>query len=172
VGVSTAFRPGCGSTRSNTKRCEKGSKKSMDVAGGAQSSPEDCDTYVAVGETVNFPPGLMKRLVIRNRAIVLANVDGIFYAFEDRCLHWGVRLSDGCLDGRVVRCRAHGWKHDVARGEVIASEPPGDEGQRVVTFETKVESGSVWVGAARHQGNRSTDSAASLKKISRNQNQA
>lgn len=102
---------------------------------------------IAVAKVEDIAPGQMKRFVAANRGVVLANVDGRFYAFEDRCQHWGVRLSDGKLEGCVVRCRAHGWRHDIARGEVVASHPPGDEGQRIATFAVDVRDGVILVGA-------------------------
>jgi 3-phenylpropionate/trans-cinnamate dioxygenase ferredoxin subunit len=113
---------------------------------------EQAPQSIAAAKVEDIAPGQMKRIVAANRAVVLANVDGRYYAFEDRCRHWGVRLSDGKLEGCVVRCRAHGWRHDIARGEVVASEPPGDEGQRVATFEVDIKDGVVFVGARiRHQ---------------------
>jgi 3-phenylpropionate/trans-cinnamate dioxygenase ferredoxin subunit len=101
---------------------------------------------IPVANAGDVAPGQMKRLVVGNRAVVLANVDGRYYAFGDRCQHWGVRLSDGVLEGCVVRCRAHGWRHDIVRGEVVASEPPGDEGQQIATFNVDVKDGVVFVG--------------------------
>jgi 3-phenylpropionate/trans-cinnamate dioxygenase ferredoxin subunit len=108
---------------------------------------EEAPQPIPVAKTDDIPPGQMKRIVTANRAVVLANVDGRFYAFEDRCQHWGVRLSDGKLEGCVVRCRAHGWRHDIAHGEVVASEPPGDEGQRIATFQVDIKEGVIFVGA-------------------------
>lgn len=105
----------------------------------------DLGRFIEVVQVNDLPMGSLKRFVVENRAIALANVDGHFYAFEDRCLHWGVRLSDGCLEKDVVRCRAHGWKHDLAKGEIVASTPPGDEGRRLVCFDTRIHEGSVWV---------------------------
>jgi len=102
--------------------------------------------FVKTIRTDELPPGSLKRFVAGNRAIALANIDGNIHAFEDRCLHWGVRLSDGCLEDNVVRCRAHGWKHDLVKGEVAASEPPGDEGRPLVTFTTQIRDGFIWVG--------------------------
>lgn len=118
----------------------------VEMAVGAASSCEDQEEFVAVAQIDELAPGNMKRFVVLDRALVLANIDGSFHAFEDRCLHWGVKLSNGCLEGNTVRCRAHGWKHDVVRGEIVASEPPGDEGRRVRTFKIKIRDRTVFVG--------------------------
>jgi 3-phenylpropionate/trans-cinnamate dioxygenase ferredoxin subunit len=102
----------------------------------------------------------MKRIVASGRAVVLANIGGKYYAFEDRCLHWGVKLSDGCLEGDLVRCRAHGWRHDVVRGEVAASQPPGDEGLPINTFAVEVSGETISIGHRiidRNTSNRATN---------------
>lgn len=112
----------------------------------AASSCDGQEAFVAVAQVDDVRPGTMKRFIVSDHAVVLANIDGAFYAFEDRCLHWGVKLSDGCLEGDVVRCRAHGWKHDVVRGEIAASEPPGDEGRRIRTFSVAIRHKTVLVG--------------------------
>ncbi len=112
------------------------------------SSLDEQDDFVAVAQTDELVPGEMKRFVVSDRALVLANIDGSFHAFEDRCLHWGVKLSNGCLEGNAVRCRAHGWKHDVVRGVIVASEPPGDEGRPVRTFKVKIREKTVFVGGS------------------------
>jgi 3-phenylpropionate/trans-cinnamate dioxygenase ferredoxin component len=109
----------------------------------------DFDHFVEVATISDLPPGQMRAFTILGRPVVLANIDGEFHAFADSCKHWGVRLSDGCLQGRVVRCRAHGWNHDIVKGEVIASDPPGEEGARMITFETRVVGATVWVSTER-----------------------
>jgi nitrite reductase/ring-hydroxylating ferredoxin subunit len=113
--------------------------------------PEDKDSplFVPVATVEDIPSGEMKAFTVLGKPIVVTNVEGEYYAFADYCLHWGVRLSDGCLQGNVVRCRAHGWHHDFVKGEVVASDLPSAEGKRMITFETKVLDGSVWVSTSR-----------------------
>lgn len=102
--------------------------------------------YVQVAPAAELPPGTLKRFIVNNHAVAVANVRGRLWAFEDRCLHWGVRLSDGVLEEDVVRCRAHGWRHSLGKGEVVASNPPGDEGRRLTRYPAKVQDGYLWVG--------------------------
>lgn len=123
----------------------------MCAAPETKSALDETGQAVPVAAVEDVLPGTMKRFVVSNRGVVLANVDGTYYAFEDRCRHWGVRLSDGALEGCVVRCRAHGWRHDIARGEVVASQPPGDEGQRLTTFDVEINDGKICVGARARQ---------------------
>jgi nitrite reductase/ring-hydroxylating ferredoxin subunit len=38
-------------------------------------------------------------------------------AFEDRCAHLGVRLSEhGHIEGSTLSCRVHGWQYDIRWG--------------------------------------------------------
>lgn len=39
--------------------------------------------------------------------------------FNDACAHLGLPLSLGSIEGKVVRCRYHGWAFDTDSGEVV-----------------------------------------------------
>ena len=58
-------------------------------------------------------------VMIGDMKIALFNVDGAVHAIDDSCLHAGTSLGAGALDGKVVRCRGHGWKYDVTSGCVL-----------------------------------------------------
>lgn len=53
-----------------------------------------------------------------------------WFACENRCLHVGVRLSEGTQRGSVVECRWHHWRYDLRSGRVSAEDSPFE------TFET------------------------------------
>jgi toluene monooxygenase system ferredoxin subunit len=55
-------------------------------------------------------------LVVAGRKVLLVNIDGTIYAYEDKCAHLGVALSDGHLHGTSLTCRAHHWEYDVCTG--------------------------------------------------------
>ncbi len=44
---------------------------------------------------------------------------GDFYGMDDSCLHKGASLRSGKLEGKVVACRAHGWRFDVTTGSTM-----------------------------------------------------
>lgn len=53
------------------------------------------------------------RVVLLDRAITLARLDGEVAAFPDVCRHLGAALSVGdIIDGSTLRCRYHGWEYD------------------------------------------------------------
>src|SRR5689334_1530949 len=60
--------------------------------------------------------GEMQACVVDGCKVVLLRTDDNVYAYEDRCAHLGVRLSEGTLrDGRIV-CAAHGYEYDAVTG--------------------------------------------------------
>jgi nitrite reductase/ring-hydroxylating ferredoxin subunit len=93
----------------------------------------------AVGEV---PPGTMLEARLQGRPIVVANADGELFAFQNACLHYGVRLSEGCLDGQMVTCRWHQWRYHLGTGRVVSDESPY---ATFTTFPVVVESGEVFV---------------------------
>jgi nitrite reductase/ring-hydroxylating ferredoxin subunit len=59
----------------------------------------------------------MKHVEVNDREISVANVDGKFYAIDDRCGHQKVPLSMGTLDGRRITCPLHAAVFDITTGE-------------------------------------------------------
>ena len=53
---------------------------------------------------------------------MIANVNGKFYALDDRCGHMNAPLSMGNVTGNIVTCPFHGAKFDVTSGKKL-SEP-------------------------------------------------
>ena len=58
-------------------------------------------------------------LTVRGQKVLLINLDGAVYAYEDRCPHLGIALSEGNLDGSRLTCRGHRWEYDVHTGRGI-----------------------------------------------------
>ncbi|MBV8878622.1 MAG: Rieske 2Fe-2S domain-containing protein [Planctomycetaceae bacterium] len=59
--------------------------------------------------------GLTQRLVA-GRKILFVCGNGTVRAFEDRCAHLGLPLSEGRVDNGVLICPAHEWEYDVVTG--------------------------------------------------------
>ena len=74
-------------------------------------------------------PGMIALTEISGTRITVANVDGVFYAFDDACTHEHCSLSEGNLEGTKVICACHGAEFDVRTGEVLA--PPAKVPLRV-----------------------------------------
>ena len=63
--------------------------------------------------------GEMRGIVVDGVNVVLANVDGVVVAYQNRCAHQDVPLSQGRLLGCVLTCSAHEWQYDIRNGEGI-----------------------------------------------------
>ncbi len=83
----------------------------------------------------------MKRIDINGRRILLANIDGRFYAAADTCTHEDASLSTGLLQGAFVKCPLHGSRFNVCTGEVL--EEPAEENLK--TYPVQVEGDSILV---------------------------
>ncbi|PYM17097.1 MAG: hypothetical protein DMD81_10635 [Candidatus Rokuibacteriota bacterium] len=63
--------------------------------------------------------GDMRSVHVDGRGVLIVRFNGEVYAYEDRCAHQGVPLSEGTLHGYVLACRAHEWLFDVRNGQGI-----------------------------------------------------
>ena len=76
------------------------------------------------------------------KPILVANVDGKYYAIGDKCTHRGCKLSGGTLkEGSVVVCPCHGSNFDVKTGNVVKGPAKTPE----PAFLVKVEKDDVVV---------------------------
>jgi nitrite reductase/ring-hydroxylating ferredoxin subunit len=82
----------------------------------------DSSAWLEVANVDEIPLGTMKHVEVNDREIAIANVNGKFYAIDDRCGHASARLSSGGLRGNIVTCPMHGAQFDVTTGKKL-SEP-------------------------------------------------
>ena len=102
-------------------------------------------SYRCVGLLTDIQSGVSKSFSIKtkeekNLEIAVFNVDGIFYAISNSCIHKGGPLSDGFIDGDIVTCPWHGWKYSVKNGK-----SPHEGGDSVSSFEVKVTGSKLYV---------------------------
>lgn len=97
--------------------------------------------YVKIARADEIAPGQKKTVEVDGVEVVIANVDGEFYAVEDVCTHDGGPLGDGDLEGCQLICPRHGARFDVRTGKALtlpAFEP-------VATYTVKVQDGDIWI---------------------------
>lgn len=58
-------------------------------------------------------------LNIDGRDVLVLNIDGEIHAYENRCPHLGLRLSDGTLCGSRLMCGGHHWEYEGTTGAGI-----------------------------------------------------
>jgi nitrite reductase/ring-hydroxylating ferredoxin subunit len=77
-------------------------------------------TFAKVAKTLDVPVGKMKHVEVDGIEILIANVEGKFYAVGDRCPHLNARVSEGTLSKTIVTCPRHLSTFDVTTGRVIS----------------------------------------------------
>lgn len=97
--------------------------------------------FEKVAETGEIATGTMKLVKVGALDVMVANVDGSFYALPNKCTHVGGPLGKGKLVGPVVQCPLHGSKFDVRTGAVVS--PPAQRPEPVL--EVKVEGTAIWI---------------------------
>jgi toluene monooxygenase system ferredoxin subunit len=84
--------------------------------------------------------GEMRAARVAGWPVLLVNVGGQVRAFEDRCAHQGVPLSQGRLHGGVLTCCAHEWQYDLATGHCL-----NPCNIALKAFPVEVRDGEIWV---------------------------
>jgi nitrite reductase/ring-hydroxylating ferredoxin subunit len=97
--------------------------------------------FVAVAATGELAPGEMKFVAIERERIVLANIDGDFYALRDVCGHRNAPLSRGRLEGCVIECPLHFAQFDMRTGKFIDGPYSAD----VPAYEVRVNGDTVYL---------------------------
>jgi 3-phenylpropionate/trans-cinnamate dioxygenase ferredoxin subunit len=94
--------------------------------------------YVRVAGISEIPIGRMKKVVVQGKEILVANVNGTFYAIGNMCTHERRDLSQGTLEGNIVTCPKHKSKFDVTSGKVIS-------GPKMGLFHPKIQDEPLYV---------------------------
>ena len=98
--------------------------------------------FVEAGPAGELRPGSMKRVELRGRRILLANVQGRICAADDTCTHEDASLSTGVLKGELVKCPLHGSRFNVCTGKAL--EEPAEADLR--TYPVRLEGERILVG--------------------------
>ena len=98
--------------------------------------------FVRIATTGEIRPGKMKRFDIDGHAILVANVDGRYYAVDDTCTHEDASLASGSLKGELVKCPLHGSRFRLTSGEAL--DEPAEEALN--TYPVEIEGDNILVG--------------------------
>lgn len=97
---------------------------------------------IIVGKTAELPPGKMQKISADGKEVLVANIEGNFYAVDDTCTHSGASLYEGTLDGSILTCGWHGAKFDCKTGK-LAEFPVKIKDLR--SYKVVVESDNVFL---------------------------
>ena len=74
---------------------------------------------IEIASTKDLSPGEMIGIERENKSILVANVNGSYYAIGNSCTHMGCNISDGILSGETVQCPCHNSTFELRTGAVI-----------------------------------------------------
>ena len=78
------------------------------------------ESYVEAAKVNEIPSGKMKHVELNGKEIVVSNVNGKYYAMDDRCGHMNALLSMGNVSNdNLVTCPFHGARFDVTNGKKV-----------------------------------------------------
>jgi 3-phenylpropionate/trans-cinnamate dioxygenase ferredoxin component len=77
----------------------------------------------------------MKLIEVNKIPILVVNVEGEYFAIENKCYHRGCKLSNGTLTGEIVKCKCHGSSFNVKTGEVVHGPASKSEPKHTVKIE-------------------------------------
>ncbi len=104
--------------------------------------------YTRVAEKAELPANKMILVVVGGKEVLLANIDGSFYAIANKCSHLGGSLVKGTLEGSIVTCPRHGARFDVKTGQPVADAKIGFVKMKVKgeeSYTVKVEGTDIFV---------------------------
>ena len=120
------------------------------------SSPLESDNWYAVGGSEGLPTGgVMPATILGKELVVWRDSGGGVHAWENRCVHRGMRLSFGFVDGDRLACRYHGWRYgaDGQCAHIPAHpdlEPPAT--YCVTPYASAERFGLIWANTDATQG--------------------
>lgn len=76
--------------------------------------------FIKAALTGELTPGSKLKITIEGNTILLANINGSYYAIDNKCPHLGGSLADGNLEGENIICPRHGSVFSVKSGKLVS----------------------------------------------------
>jgi nitrite reductase/ring-hydroxylating ferredoxin subunit len=96
---------------------------------------------IEVALTKNLPPGKMAGVLKNGKGILVANVNGEYFAIGNVCTHMGCKLSEGTLSGEKVECPCHGSAFNIRTGAIMN----GPAGKPEPSYKVKIDGDKILV---------------------------
>jgi len=94
---------------------------------------------IRVGKAADVSLNDTKKVMVRDRQILLVNMDSEIYALDDTCVHGGCSLFHGKYVNGIIHCPCHGSDFDVKTGSVVNG--PATSPQPI--YEVTIENGDI-----------------------------
>lgn len=101
--------------------------------------------FVVLDRLINLYDGYVQRFRIGRQEVVLAQIDGERYIFENRCPHKGLPLHQATIKGDVLRCPHHGLEINLHSGCSLNSNGQPNCLQNLKLFEASYDEDKIGV---------------------------
>ena len=98
--------------------------------------------FQTVAKTSDVIPGEMKLVTLDSEGVVISNVDGEYFAFNNTCPHSGGPLVEGELEGGIVTCPWHATPFNVKTGE---AQEGGVTDDPVAIYDVRIEGNDIQI---------------------------
>ena len=98
------------------------------------------ENFVKVAQTSDLKPGDMTMTKVGDVEVMIANLDGEFYALDDFFPHEGWALHEGILEDDCVECPGHSHFYSVKTGQRT-----GVPSESAKAFPLKIEGDDILV---------------------------
>lgn len=98
-------------------------------------------SYVPVARVGEVAEGAMKPVDLGGRQLLLARVDGNYFAFARDCPHEFADLATGALRQSRIMCSNHGYCFDLATGECVLPQ----NGPRLTTLPVEIRGEEICI---------------------------
>ena len=105
--------------------------------------------FVKAEGTKSLSDGDKMKIKAEGKELLLANIDGTYYAIDNKCPHMGGSLADGNLENDHIVCPRHGSAFDVKTGKAVHGGKLAFIKFKVddtVSYPIKVENDSILIG--------------------------
>lgn len=99
---------------------------------------------IIIGKIEEFPAGKIQKITADGKDILVANIDGNYFAIDDTCTHAGASLSEGKMKGSTIVCGWHGAEFDCKTGK-MSSFPV--KIRDLKSYSVTTESGNIFLEA-------------------------
>ena len=94
-----------------------------------------------VGAVSEIIPDKGKYIEFGEKEIALFQINGSFFAIDNRCPHRGGPLFRGALEGGPsIRCPLHGWLFDLKNGQCLNQSEV-----KLVSYAVKVDKDKIYI---------------------------
>lgn len=100
--------------------------------------------YVVVCTAAEVAPGSTRSAIVNGAAVLLAHVDGEFYAVRNACGDGPLPLDYSTLDGAELTCSWHGCRYDIRTGRRL-DYPGASQDEQLTVYPVRVREGMIEV---------------------------